>query len=509
MSGMLGNSNIFKNINNIETTLREHALQLSTIEKQIGNSSVETPTSELNKKLNTNDLFLNVKDFGAHSTTESGYEQFDSTQAIQDAIDYGYSGRARNIYFPSGIYRISSTIRLSVQTYLYGYSREPGDKYGNGSEIQWWGKDGGTAIITSRYSEIPYNGECYQGFIKDLRIINKTATTSGWGIKFRNAQNGAYLKDIHVEGFPTRQVLCEDNEVLSPGDGPGFAHIDNVFLKGGQVPLEIICGTEQFNVTNTGIDTDASSEVGILISPKNDTSATSKWCCKIDSCKVEVQKITSDIPAIKVTVDAPITFINTAVRRNNDINSMQAGILYTNSTRKLPRIEVINCSSWNFGKMFEAKESGVIMKPENRIIGEGFSFKRDSVDMVVPFYHNNVTSNMNNVLCYYTPLTFSNANTPLIMPHRGMVTYVTFIMNALPTSGSISIAPFKNNNYLDIITLTSTNHPTYRDFEKNNLITSKFQFEAGDKITVKLITTSDFSPATNNNIIVGVYFRFY
>jgi hypothetical protein len=414
------------------------------------------------------------------------------------------------VYLPSGKYKITSSLKLSTNTKLSGYSMSPGDSSNNGSEIQWHGADGGTAIITAR-PELGFD-EVFQGCIEHIRVKNITATTSGYGIKFRNVQNGAYLRNVNVQGFPTRQVLAYGEQPSNPADPdyPGFVCIDNCFFIGGEIPLELVCANEQVNVVNTGIDTDAKTQIGLLVSPKA-YSDGHKWHVSFDSCKVEIHgNVTGDIPGIKISTDSPITFINTHIRRTLNSNSTKPAIWYTNpNKRKLPYIEIINCTSWNLGKLFESTEAGIIMMPKTINVTEGFNFRRDTVDMVVPFCRNNLTQGMSDEYLSYTTLTPSSKNGEFIMPKRGMVTYMTSKLTEWTTAGYNNVTICKNDTVCYSLEQDWKNHIDYKDFDNENLISPAFQFQAGDKISVRINTSINFAPLNNNNIIACLYFRFY
>ncbi len=55
---------------------------------------------------------VSILDFGAHSTTEAGYSSFDSTAAIQAAIN-SLSSSGGFVFFPPGNYKTTATITLS------------------------------------------------------------------------------------------------------------------------------------------------------------------------------------------------------------------------------------------------------------------------------------------------------------------------------------------------------------------------------------------------------------
>ena len=57
----------------------------------------------------------NIQDYGAHSVTEPGYTAFDSTAAIQQAINSG-----NPVYVPPGVYEISATLTLPQDATILG-----------------------------------------------------------------------------------------------------------------------------------------------------------------------------------------------------------------------------------------------------------------------------------------------------------------------------------------------------------------------------------------------------
>jgi hypothetical protein len=59
---------------------------------------------------------INVLDFGAHSITETGYETFDSTTAIQAAIDFASTSPKKIVFIPGGAYKVTSTITIPDTT---------------------------------------------------------------------------------------------------------------------------------------------------------------------------------------------------------------------------------------------------------------------------------------------------------------------------------------------------------------------------------------------------------
>jgi len=68
---------------------------------------------------------INVRDFGAHSITESGYSTFDSTSFIQAAINSASGGKGV-VYIPDGVYRLTSGLTIpddGITIYGDGFGR--------------------------------------------------------------------------------------------------------------------------------------------------------------------------------------------------------------------------------------------------------------------------------------------------------------------------------------------------------------------------------------------------
>jgi len=94
---------------------------------------------------------INVRDFGAHSITEAGYESFDSTSAIQAAINATISGQTGGVVFlPSGTYVLGTKLTVSTAKAL--------KIIGDGSAqtiLKWTALDGGLDITYTTESLPP------------------------------------------------------------------------------------------------------------------------------------------------------------------------------------------------------------------------------------------------------------------------------------------------------------------------------------------------------------------
>lgn len=105
-----------------------------------------------------NGISVNVLDYGAHSTDDAGYSTFDSTTAIQAAIDYVSSLKNKGtVIFPVGKYKITSAITVSSPNVsLIGLgtpSAGPGDSFSvagrvtRGATLRYYGSTGAALII--------------------------------------------------------------------------------------------------------------------------------------------------------------------------------------------------------------------------------------------------------------------------------------------------------------------------------------------------------------------------
>src|SRR4051794_38673520 len=122
---------------------------------------------------------LNVKDFGA-----KGDSVTDDTVAIQAAMDAGF---LQAIYFPQGVYKISSTINSPTQARIYGDVR------------------GGSVIdVTANISHLKTK-DCFDLYVEQLKFRDPTSLQSNYGaIHIDNLTGGdhqrLYLTDIAIEG---------------------------------------------------------------------------------------------------------------------------------------------------------------------------------------------------------------------------------------------------------------------------------------------------------------------
>jgi len=131
---------------------------------------------------------VNILDYGAHSTTESGYTTFDSTTAIQAAITAAGSGGC--VYIPTGQFIVSN---LTIPTEFR--------MYGNGRFASLLFVKAGTTgkIITDQ-------GSAAKIILEDFAIYcnNETGITHGIDLGNNTTQFGTqgYLANLWVRDLP-------------------------------------------------------------------------------------------------------------------------------------------------------------------------------------------------------------------------------------------------------------------------------------------------------------------
>lgn len=69
-------------------------------------------------KSQSNNIAIDIRQFGAHSITESGYSTFDSSTAINTAIQYAKNNECDAVNFGSGRFYAVNITLLSNMTYF-------------------------------------------------------------------------------------------------------------------------------------------------------------------------------------------------------------------------------------------------------------------------------------------------------------------------------------------------------------------------------------------------------
>ena len=463
-----GSENGIEEINNCSIVDIKTRKDIQTINTQLGDIANKKNDYILNAKQNSNEI---------HSITEKGYENFDSTKGIQSILDYGGRGRGRKVFIPSGKYKISDTLIVPSTIHLEGYGNMSGDENGNGTELIWEGNNGKPCILTAT-AELDFGKE-FQGSISNLRIIDNSNDTESIGLKFRNPQNGAYLKNLIIKGFKKRQIVIYEENATTTGTCPGFSHIDNCFFIGGEYPVEIFNGVEQFNFMNCGIDTDINSLGGVLISNAS-FNESQRWGCKFDSCKIEIQQVSNDIDGIIINNKGAITFINTTIQRNSNINSTKSAIL-NNLKENLNSIKIINCTSWNLLNTYSNPIYNIpaisITTPQN--------FNNFTHYHNIQFSYNNLQNSLSSL----------NINNGYLISENCILKSINGLNSTNITSGQITLKIIKNGGtFVKSLVLRTDNYRRFTEFElESNLIFSK-----GDRVNILIDTSDDFAPLQSN-----------
>lgn len=226
---------------------------------------------------------VSVKDFGA-----VGDGAADDTAAIQACID---ANPARRIFFPKGVYKVSSTIwnkydgtileGESVGAYTFG---QADDSYG--TTLQWAGSAGGTVVKVARFESTSAPYSFSGGGIKNIRIDCLGTNTAGVGLYIPDANNcvfehikidqasskaldlTGYVPDVtginSVYNCAFRDMMITvtgtgdgiymgDTPNVGGGDHPAFVTFDNIHITYSSGIAINIYEADDTNFTNVGI----------------------------------------------------------------------------------------------------------------------------------------------------------------------------------------------------------------------------------------------------------------
>lgn len=175
--------------------------------------------------------FVSVKDFDAKGDSIN-----DDTTAIQNAINAVGAAGGGGVYFPAGVYKVTSTLNVTKQNVnLFGT--------GNGSLIL---PSGDYGDVIHAY---PATGPNLQGFhVSDLFVYTSNDTTSGAqihldrcnGFRIANTRLNAHFGGIHVHGSVHGYI---DADIQSDANFASFRSGSYLFKssKGsdGTIPAEI------------------------------------------------------------------------------------------------------------------------------------------------------------------------------------------------------------------------------------------------------------------------------
>lgn len=327
---------------------------------------------------------LNFIPTSLHAGIRNGTNTTNLSTYIQNAINsYTSSTNAiSRIYVPAGQYRIESTITVKGHQIIFGDLSSTNVGGVPGTEFIWYGADGGTAFITSTDD----NSDWSRSGIENIKITNSTMTTDGYGLKVRNPQNGSYLKRVQISGFPRTQVLVYEPSTRVSGFGttPGSWAIDDLYVTGGTIPVQIQCTIETTEIRNMVVGTTSTATVGCLIQRGNG-SITQAAPIVIISSYVEMVGGTGDIHGFEWDSDLPITFIGCSVQRDSATPvSTKSAFHYTWSGRSIPTAEIINCSSWRMFNLYQF-DTAVLSEAATSIsVQQSFTWRRQPSDYAYP-----------------------------------------------------------------------------------------------------------------------------
>jgi len=146
---------------------------------------------------------IDVRDAGA-----KGDGAVDDTAAIQKALDTG-----RDVFLPRGMYRVTSTLRLTSHSQQLLSERTFGAEgaWFRGT-IVWDGPEGGTMVDAS------HGGAC---LIANL-TLSGAGLKAGRGVLLNNGEAGTGVWTQRLENVQIRE--CDLGLDLGPGPFPAFAH---------------------------------------------------------------------------------------------------------------------------------------------------------------------------------------------------------------------------------------------------------------------------------------------
>jgi hypothetical protein len=448
---------------------------------------------------------LNCRWFGA-----KGDGATDDTTAIQTALSlYAETGGRAAVYLPAGKYKITAGLTLPEHVVLEG---DTSDRYQGGSpgtEIAYYGIDASTAITCSTASAADWS----KGGIRNIRVQNYTMTTSGIGVRVRNGTNNAFLDNVHVASFPSRQVyVYEASPPVVPSTPSSFL-INNCFFSGGVVPLEIMRGVEAISVNDTICGTDTTTTQGVLVSENaNDTLAGQRCAITFKSCIVEISP-TAPLSCVGFdwVPDIAITFIGCSVQRNSGTGT-QAAFRYTNASRKMPTVEFINCTSWRMASCFNAVSAGfTIGNPSGgATIPKSFSWHRSSqAESAFVFVKQDVAAGAAGSGVPFANLVGIVESAGLVMPRPGIIAGMSARVNAAITAGTITAKVSVNGAGAPrSVVLDSASQQKFSHIDNDNDATAAMLFNAGDRIGVFHDSAAGLTPAGSLDLTVVVYIQF-
>jgi hypothetical protein len=461
--------------------------------------------------------FVNVRSYGA-----KGDGVTDDTAAIQAAIDtYTAAGAAGVVYLPAGRYRITSTIYARAHVTLRGAKSDTSATGAPATELAWYGPDGGTAVITAQDD----NTDWSRAGIEGIQIRNYATMTTGWGLKVRNPQNSAYLRNVKVMGFPTRGILVYEpagRTGATVGATPGAFFMEGVYVSSGAVSLEVQTGAQPIEIRQLIVGVDSTCTKGVLFT-KGPNAPAQATPIVVMSSAIEIVANGPDVHGFEWDSDLAITFIGCAVQRDdaNGANlSTKAAFYYSYTTRSLPTVDLVGCTSWKMRYMYQFERSGIAAAPASRDTAESCTWTRVRTDAQLAFTLPNVAAGLSMSPAYASgdPLA---GQLGYLATRPGTVcgiaaVYTGTINTAAPHD--ITAGVYINGTLVGTVHIASTS-PTvpgvvsangrrdWHDFTAGNEIQPWYNFAAGDLVQVKVTTGASFAPA-GGHLAAAVSVRF-
>jgi len=183
--------------------------------------------------------FVSVKDFGA-----TGDGVTDDTAAIQAAID-----ASESVYFPSGVYKIISTLNLPNTTYRKlhgdGFNAQETTNPVKGSIIKWAGAANGTMLDGDFAGGVNISSLV----IRDMRFEGDNIASIGMIFGATNAHpQHYYFENVQLRNFAANGTdACVDMSGASVGSVYGLADCEfhNCIIDGGNRSLRV--NSQQLN----------------------------------------------------------------------------------------------------------------------------------------------------------------------------------------------------------------------------------------------------------------------
>lgn len=293
----------------------------------------------------------------AASTTVSAatfsYATDDST-ALQAWMDNAVRGRGvKGLLQPNKAYAFSQQLIVPSDAHAVGAGSNPGINHQGGTELWWFGASGTNAVVTGLTADTDWS----RGTVRGFRVVNKAkANAAGFGLHFRNPQNGSWVEDVIGIGFPDGGVLIEETKTTGTlGATPGFVTFRNVWGIGGRTPVKIRVGSQPVAFDMCAADTDALTDAAAFVVAEGPIPSTGpRATVSFRDCKAEIATSTpTQVPPWLISTDAAVTFDSCQAQHNSAAMgtiSSRGAVEYSPSAgaKKWGRIKMSQFSSWNF-----------------------------------------------------------------------------------------------------------------------------------------------------------------